>query len=125
MLVEVPEISQRIGEPRRRWFSDAFFDLIVWIDPEGRPNGFQLIYGTGPKAHALTLRPQTSNLCHESYDDGESRPGMPKYSPVFGQATQEIPDGIVERFDEASKGITRELRDFVRCRLKPNNGEVL
>jgi hypothetical protein len=57
MLIEIPDITQRKGEPHRRWFTDEFFNLTVWEDPQGTP---QLIYDTGPKAHALRKRGKTA-----------------------------------------------------------------
>jgi len=32
MLEESEYVRQVKGEPKRRWFSDDYFDLIVWVD---------------------------------------------------------------------------------------------
>ncbi len=32
MLKELEDIKQFAGEPKRRWFTDEYFDLIVWQD---------------------------------------------------------------------------------------------
>jgi hypothetical protein len=31
MLRELSYVRQALEEPRRRWFADDFFDLIVWL----------------------------------------------------------------------------------------------
>jgi hypothetical protein len=31
MLRELSHVRQALEEPRRRWFADDFFDLIVWL----------------------------------------------------------------------------------------------
>jgi hypothetical protein len=39
MLKEIQKTRQITGEPRRRWFSDEVFDLIVWYaDPVAPPS---------------------------------------------------------------------------------------
>ena len=36
MLVEYRNVRQIRGEGHRRWFSDEYFDLIVWYDGKRR-----------------------------------------------------------------------------------------
>jgi len=93
MLEEVLNVRQIDGEPRRRWFSDDYFDLIVWFDDDEKILGFQLSYGRFKGEHALIWH-RESGYGHYRVDDGEGRPGKPKASPVL------LPDG---NFD--SKGI--------------------
>lgn len=42
MLREKEYVRQIKGEPRRRWFYDDFFDLIVWYGTDDSIIGFQL-----------------------------------------------------------------------------------
>jgi hypothetical protein len=31
MLMEMANVRQALPEPRRRWFADDYFDLMVWV----------------------------------------------------------------------------------------------
>ena len=42
------------GKSSRKWFSDDYFDLIVWIDLNGAVSGFQLRYDKYKKERTLT-----------------------------------------------------------------------
>ncbi len=41
MLTESQHVRQIKHDPKRRWFSDDYFDLIVWIGKRGEIIGFQ------------------------------------------------------------------------------------
>ena len=99
MLREKRHVRQIKGEPRRRWFSDDFFDLIVWYDADDSIVGFQLCYQKTGDARALTWF-RESGFRHERIDDGESRPAGHALTPVL------VPDGVFDR-----DGILRQFRD--------------
>jgi len=40
MLGEIRNVRQIEGEGTRRWFTDRYFDLIVWYDDSGSLTGF-------------------------------------------------------------------------------------
>jgi len=42
MLRELSHVRQAFEEPRRRWFADDYFDLIVWVGNRSEYIGFQL-----------------------------------------------------------------------------------
>jgi hypothetical protein len=116
MLSEVPHPRQIAGEGYRRWFTDGYFDLIVWYERAGGSvTGFQLCYDKPGTERALTWRAGRGYL-HERVDDGEG-PGAFKMSPVL------LPDGlfdsrsISERFDRAAGGVDPEIRKLVLDRL--------
>ena len=54
MLWEYTKVNQIEGEPRRRWFADDFFDLIVWFDESEDIVGFQLCCDKSRQEKALT-----------------------------------------------------------------------
>jgi hypothetical protein len=101
MLHEVQGARQVRGEGFRRWFTDQYFDLIVWYegaDPSGPITGFQLCYDKTSRERALTWRTGTG-FAHEKVDDGEGgRTLGAKMTPIL------VPDGI---FDAA--GVARRL----------------
>jgi hypothetical protein len=70
MLAEHTNVSQISGEPRRRWFADDYFDLIVWFDESDEIVGFQLCYDKSRNERALTWFKQ-SGYMHHRVDDGE------------------------------------------------------
>jgi len=112
MLREFRNVRQIEGESKRRWFSDEYFDLIVWLDEKEDIVGFQLCYDIFKSQHALTWRKE-SGFTHHRVDDGESRPGKPKASPVL------VPDGyfeskaIAEKFKHASTTIEARIATFI------------
>jgi len=116
MLTEIKKARQVEGEPFRRWFTDEYFDLIVWQAPDADIIAFQLCYNKGTEERALTWR-QGSGFIHKGVDDGEGRDGYHKMTPIL------IPDGNFERgpvlhrfFDESYK-IDSMLRTFIIERL--------
>lgn len=81
MLREI-DTRQVAGEPPRRWFASPRHDLIVWLDGNGAPTGFQLCYGKGVAEHALTWK-QGEGFSHMAVDAGESRHARHKASPIL------------------------------------------
>lgn len=100
----------------RRWFSDDYFDLIVWIDEKGAVSGFQLCYDKLDKERALTWT-SDAGYAHERVDDGEANPTKNR-TPIL------VPDGIcptktiIELFLERSAEVDPELRSFVVDKLR-------
>ncbi len=115
-------VKQVPGEPRRRWFEDEYFDLLVWEDEVGKIVEFQLCYDKRYDQHALTWKELTGYF-HNEVDDGENKPGKYKSSPML------IPDGIfdceiiAEKFKRSSKDIDLNVSLFVYNKIKeyPNS----
>lgn len=111
-LFEIYPVRQVDGEPERRWFYDDFFDLILWLDDGGKLLGFQLCYDKQREQHALTWHAD-SGYFHYRVDDGESRPGKFKASPVL------LPDGrfykkdVAILFLRASRYLERWITEMV------------
>jgi hypothetical protein len=82
MLQEVKDVRQIPGDLRRRWFCDDYFDLIVWFDPAGSFQGFQLCYDRKLNPRALTWL-QDKGYRHNGIDDGEGEAGGHKSSPIL------------------------------------------
>jgi hypothetical protein len=96
MLHEIPNVRQILDEGRRRWFTDAYFDLIVWYAEGGSLVGFQLCYDKQGGERAFTWR-RGHPCVHEGMDDGES-PGHSKMSPVLSEGSPAPSPNIPERF---------------------------
>jgi hypothetical protein len=116
VLSEVRNTRQIENEGPRRWFTDSYFDLIVWYSREGNViAGFQLCYDKQREERALTWR-RGAGFDHKRIDDGEVS-GRMKMTPVL------VPDGafdcsaIAERFRRESGKIDPEIRKFVYDKL--------
>ena len=81
MLREISSVRQIQGEPRRRWFTDAHFDLVIWSE-ERHIVGFQLCYDKTRGERAVTWK-EASGFTHNAVDSGEDRPGRYKAAPIL------------------------------------------
>ena len=112
MLREVCDVRQIPGEPRRRWFSDDDFDLIVWFAEDDTITGFQLCYRSGQESKALTWH-RGKGFLHCSIDEGEADFAYFKQSPIL------VPDGVFDKdpvhasLRQATKDIPPGLAQFV------------
>lgn len=112
MLRELPDTRQIAGEPRRRWFFSSELDLIVWLDDQDEPIGFQLCYDKYRGERALTWH-KDRGYDHAAIDDGENVPSQYKSTPIL------VADGLFERdrvkaaFLAASAEVPETIRRFV------------
>jgi len=116
MLVEIPNVSQVKGEPRRRWFNDSFFDLVLWLDDADDIIGFQLSYDKSNNERALTWDPVQGYL-HHGVDDGEGRPGKRKATPILVADGEFQSEQVAEAFQEASADVDPYVAAFVYEKL--------
>jgi hypothetical protein len=115
MLREHDHVRQIPGETHRRWFFSDDFDLIVWQEPGGPLEGFQLCYREGPQQERALTWTLSGGYCHERLDDGEPGGMGFKMSPIL------LPDGVFEkekvisRFRVDASSLEPELaREIVR-----------
>lgn len=117
MLKEAKHVMQITGEPRRRWFDDEDFDLIVWFEPAEEIMGFQLCYDREKKPRALTWT-KKHGYKHTGIDNGEHIWGAAKSSPVL------IEDGLFDapsisaKFERDAAEIPHGIAAFVLEKLK-------
>lgn len=120
LLIVLQEFKRVKQEPGvrgwRRWYQGSGLELIVWLDMEGQPEGFQICYkGFAQQEHALTWRRQ-SGFVHNRVDTGDTRPDK-NLTPIL------VPDGAVpweqlrRDFSDESVEVDPALRQFVAARL--------
>jgi hypothetical protein len=111
MLKELKHVSQIPGEPRRRWFADDYFDLIVWYDEKNELSGFQLCYNKEKDERAFTWK-RHSTYTHHRVDDGETKPQR-KATPIL--VTDGVFDykAVADRFQQEGKNIEKTVYEFV------------
>jgi hypothetical protein len=116
MLLEIRNVDQVPGEPRRRWFFSHEQDLLIWFDDDGKPVAFQLSYGKYRNEHAIRWKAERG-FAHYGVDDGESGP-LTSDAPIL------VADGIfpasrvLKRFIELSAEMPRDIAEFVAARLR-------
>jgi len=111
MLKETPNTADK----NSRWFSDDYFDLIVWYGDQGKIAGFQLCYDKKWDERAYTWKENQTPI-HERIDSGETSP-LKNMSPIL------VPDGIVpydeliRRFRKNAAGIDPAIVELVLSKL--------
>jgi len=116
MLTEIRNARQVQGEGFRRWFTDDYFDLIVWYGADDSFVGFQLCYDKQSRERALTWT-FDHGFRHNRIDSGET-PGHFKMTPVI------VADGtfsygeVAQRFEKASAGVDPPLAHFISEALR-------
>jgi len=123
MLIELSKTRKHKNEDYNRWFSDKYFDLIVWYDSaKTMIVGFQLCYDKLGQERALTWH-KDRGYTHNKIDDGEGLPGQSKMSPILVNDGIFSKDIIKETFKWESRQIDAKIADFVYETIDryPNN----
>jgi hypothetical protein len=116
MLTEIQNVRQIPGEGFRRWFSDNYFDLIVWYDDERKLVGFQLCYDKVGRERALTWT-REHGFQHNRIDSGEIA-GHIKMSPVIVADGDFGSERVAELFNKESARIDQAVSRFVYSAVK-------
>ncbi len=116
MLREIKNPRQYPDEGFRRWFTDEYFDLIVWYKKDRKTLiGFQLAYDKDHNERALTWK-STGSYSHMGIDDGEITGGY-KRTPVLVSDGAFDKNRIAEKFKNAASEIDQTIASFVYHRL--------
>ncbi|MFI5345159.1 MAG: hypothetical protein ACHQ51_02180 [Elusimicrobiota bacterium] len=116
MLKEMTKVSQVPGEPRRRWFSSAAFDLIVWFDAADAIGGFQLCYDREKDEKVLTWK-APDEYSHMAVDDGEGRAGRHKASPILVPGKAFKPGDLAEKFRREAAEVPFGIANLVIAKI--------
>ena len=116
MLLEIRNVDQVPGEPRRRWFFSHEQDLLVWFDDDAEPAAFQLSYGKYRNEHAIRWK-AGKGFAHYGVDDGESGPGVSE-APILVADGAFPASKVLTRFLELSGEMPRDIVAFVAARLR-------
>ena len=116
MLREIPKVRQIEGEPRRRWFTDDHFDLVLWDDESRRIVGFQLCYDKQDDERAITWK-ENSGFSLNAVDAGEDRPGRYKGSPILVDGADFDAERVAAGFLGHSGELDSKSADFIYLKL--------
>lgn len=122
MLQEIKRVRQTEETGRRRWFSDDFFDLIVWYDDRDSLLGFQLCYDLRGDQRVLTWH-RRRGYSHDRVDDGEQVPQR-DMTPILVADGLFARDSIITRFKERVGDIDRTVAELVVARLEAYDGPL-
>lgn len=112
MLMEDIHVRQVSGEPRRRWFSDENFDLIVWFQEDSHVYGFQLCYDKQHKEKVFTWL-SDRGFSHQNMNSGEEGP-LANRTPVLGKTTKTFEaDRVLNALRAVDAPLTDEVKHLV------------
>jgi hypothetical protein len=117
MLKEYTNVQQINGEPKRRWFENDYFDLIVWYADDDEIFGFQLCYDKDTIEKALTWKKSTG-YTHRRIDTGEYSAMQYPASPTLEKDGLFRKRKIADRFLKESAEIDPRIRMFVLKKIK-------
>lgn len=120
MLIETKDVKQSKEDVQHRWFSDDYFDLILWQNQNKDILRFELCYDKNKNEHAYVWN-QQSGYTHLKVDDGEGVLGRYKMSPIFIADGYFDRENIAAKFLEAGKNIDGNIAKFVYEKLKEYN----
>jgi hypothetical protein len=103
-------------EPRRRWFSDEYFDLVVWQSSRDGLTSFQLCYDKGGTERAVTWT-KSRGYGHFRVDTGEDTP-IKNMTPLLVTVGTLAKEPVLARFAKASIPLDPVIREFVLQRLR-------
>jgi len=115
MLKEYPTQQHR-GEQKRRWFSNHYFDLIVWQNDQSEITKFQLCYDKTGKERALTWT-KGRGFDHNLIDEGEASP-LKNQSPILLKDGLFHASEVLKIFIADSELIEQQVRSFIIEKLR-------
>ena len=116
MLREIRGVRQDDPSAIRRWFQDDYFDLFLWVTPQGKVSAFQLAYARTREERVLSWS-RTRGFSHSRVDSGESGP-FDTRTPLL-MADDFCPIRVVYReFERRSTAVDGRLRTFLMDKLR-------
>ena len=123
MLSEYKEVRQRDNEGFRQWYSDAYFDLIVWYDREGGAmTGFQLCYDKGESERAFTWKLEENVVrSHRFIVNGQVEIGTNKMSSILKGDAATIDEAVISRLRLSKSALGDALLETIVSRIEDYN----
>ena len=105
------------GDPPRRWFESSRCDLIVWLNEDKTPRGFQFCYDKDDWEHALTWF-ENLGFSHMRVDTAGGEFAHGRGTPLL-VADGDLDAGrIAEVFRAESQLVPREYVELVSEKLR-------
>jgi len=121
-LKENTDVRQRPQEGWRRWFVNAYFELIVWYESEAGPLvGFQLCLSRNQRERAFTWT--TDYVSSHIVSDSFLEKGISKMATgILRGDGGKISEEEIRKFEAESWAIDPDLRTLVLEKIRANNG---
>ena len=116
MLREILFVKQERKKDKRRWFTDEYWDLYVWVRTNGSYSGFQICYGKTDFQRALTWM-DGGEPSHTGVREDESPAESNMAAVLVADGAFDV-RGVAERFRQDSEEIDPEVRGYVAGKLK-------
>jgi len=115
MFREVPAV-QVDREPRRQWFADEYFDLVLWLSELGSIVAFELCYDK-PRLERAMIWSRERGYEHFRVDAGDDTP-MRNRTPILVSDGSFPKEQVLARFIQAAATLDPPIRTFVLERLQ-------
>jgi len=115
MLIEIKAVRQLEGQPHKRWFNDAEFDLFTWHRSDGSVCRFELCFDKhlGERTVRWDAREGVETF---NVDDGDVT-GRYKMAPLVTTDGSPIEARIIDRFRNAARDVDPAIVAVVCSRL--------
>ncbi len=119
MLHEIQHVKQERKRDKRRWFTDDYWDLFVWVRKDGNYSGFQLCYGKPDGEHALTWMDESAPVHTGISESSHGRTGAGNMeAPILVADGVFDVAGVAQRFWNESTDIDSDVRLHVFEKMK-------
>lgn len=115
-FTELGSAPPAAGGLRRRWFTAAAMDLIVWQDAGGVVQAFQLCYDKPSRECALNW--SSNGWQHLRVDDGSRTELGHKRTPILQQAANARTAELLAALASDDSGLPPDLLAFVLQQLR-------
>ena len=115
-VIEVRDVRQDPGEPRRRWFTDDNFDLMVWYHADGSVHGFELSYDKPGYEKALRWF-DDKGIAHNAVDGGEQNPAYNRSPILTASNGRGEMKRVLENFRGSVEGLPEGLSELVQSKM--------
>lgn len=116
MLREIQYVKQERKKDKRRWFTDDYWDLYVWVRTDGSFSGFQLCYGKTDQQRALTWLDGSAPV-HTGVSEGSGYAADMSAPILVADGALDV-EGVEQKFRADSAGIDPAVRRYVISQLE-------
>lgn len=96
------------------WYCDDDWDLVVWINADQSPRGFQICYDRDDAEKALTF--VNGEFSHELVDEGNDEPHT-NHSPVLDGEIPFNAKNLLKLFETKADHVEKIYFDYIKTNL--------
>lgn len=97
------------------WYCDDDWDLVVWVNADQSPRGFQICYDRDEEEKALTFA--NGEFSHELVDDGMDSPNT-NHSPTLENKVPFNAKKILKEFESKSEFVEKIYFEYIKVNLQ-------